>query len=103
MAVYVDWMRAKFGRMIMCHMLADSEAELLSMADRIGVSRRWYQRPGIERTSTPHFDICLSKKAKALAAGCLELKAGRDNDRLIEVIKKSRLWWAEKSKGRLSE
>jgi hypothetical protein len=38
--VYVDNMNAHFGDMIMCHMVADSNDELLAMADRIGVKRR---------------------------------------------------------------
>lgn len=70
MTVYVDDMRAKFGRMTMCHMVADSESELLEMADRIGVSRRWHQYPGTPRS---HFDICLSKRTLAVAAGAVEV------------------------------
>jgi len=65
MAVYVDDMRAPFGRMIMCHMIADTTAELLYMADRIGIARRWLQDAG---TWKEHFDISLSKRALALAA-----------------------------------
>jgi len=38
--VYVDDMRAPFGRLVMCHMIADTDGELLEMADRIGVQRR---------------------------------------------------------------
>ena len=70
MAVYVDDMRADFGRMKMCHMIADSTDELLAMADRIGVKRKWMQRPGTHRE---HFDICLSKRAAAVAAGAVEI------------------------------
>lgn len=68
--VYVDDMRAKFGRMVMCHMIADSDAELHAMADRIGVSRRWHQHAGTHKS---HYDICLSKRAKAVAAGAVEI------------------------------
>lgn len=41
--VYVDTYNAKYGRMTMCHMMADSEEELLTMADTIGVKRKWLQ------------------------------------------------------------
>lgn len=71
MAVYVDNMNAQYGRMKMCHLLADTEAELLAMADRIGVARRWHQFPG---TVKSHFDICLSMRAKAVAAGAIEIE-----------------------------
>lgn len=74
MAVYVDDMRAKFGRMVMCHMLADTTTELLAMADRIGVQRKWIQHAG---TPKEHFDIALSKRALAVQAGAQEIdKAG---------------------------
>lgn len=65
MSVYVDDMRTPFGRMIMCHMVADSEPELHVMADRIGVARRWYQGD--------HYDIALSRRALAIEAGALEV------------------------------
>ena len=69
MTVYVDDVRHPFGRMVMCHLWADTEAELLAMVDRIGVDRRWYQRP--PKASWHHFDISLSKKAAAIAAGAV--------------------------------
>lgn len=65
MTVYVDDMRASFGRMVMCHMIADTEAELHAMADRIGVARRWYQGD--------HYDVTLSKRALAIADGAIEI------------------------------
>jgi hypothetical protein len=68
--VYVDDMKAKFGRMVMCHMLADSDEELHAMADRIGVSRRWHQAPPHHDS---HYDIALSKRALAVQFGAVEI------------------------------
>lgn len=77
MSTYVDDMRAPYGRMVMCHMLADSTEELLAMADRIGVAQRWIQKQG---TPLEHFDISLGKRALALKHGAVEIsrrEAGR--------------------------
>lgn len=71
MTVYVDDMRAPYGRMIMCHMLADSDEELHAMAARIGVARRWWQSP--QKTSGSHYDIALSKRALAVGHGAVEI------------------------------
>ena len=68
--VIVDDIQAPYGRMVMCHMLADTTAELVLMADRIGVDRKWLQAPG---TLREHFDICLSKRALAVQAGAQEV------------------------------
>lgn len=65
MTVYVDNMKAKFGRMIMCHMIADAEAELHAMADKIGIARKWYQGD--------HYDISLSKRSLAISFGAIEV------------------------------
>lgn len=74
MSVYVDDMYkheiGEFRNMKMSHMVADSTEELLAMADKIGVARRWIQYPG---TNREHFDICVSKRAKAVAAGAVEV------------------------------
>lgn len=67
MSVYVDDVRHRFGRMIMCHMWADTLAELFAMADAIGVQRKWLQRP--PKASWVHFDVSLEKKALAIARG----------------------------------
>jgi len=73
MSVYVDDMYkysiGEFGNMKMSHMAADSTEELLAMADRIGVARKWIQHPGTDRE---HFDIAMSKRALAVAAGAIE-------------------------------
>lgn len=81
MAVYVDDMNAPFGRMKMCHMLADSVDELHAMADTIGVARKWYQAPP---KHSSHYDIALTKKGLALAAGAIPItwrQAGAMNAR----------------------
>jgi hypothetical protein len=77
MSVYVDDVRHAFGRMVMCHMWSDSLDELLAMADRIGVARKWIQgHPTLSfgkhrNASWVHFDISLGMKAKAIAAGAV--------------------------------
>lgn len=63
--VYVDDMRARFGRMVMCHMLADTDQELRAMADTIGVDQRHHQGD--------HFDICAAKRRLALEAGAMPI------------------------------
>jgi hypothetical protein len=70
---YVDDMEAPYRRMVMCHMTADTTEELLAMADKIGVARRWIQKAG---TGKEHFDICLTKRALAVAAGAKEITWG---------------------------
>jgi hypothetical protein len=69
--VYVDDMRASFGRMVMCHMIADTDDELHAMADKIGVQRRWWQSPA--KTSGSHYDIALSKRRLAVLHGAVEI------------------------------
>ena len=70
MAVFVDNMRASFGDMVMCHCIADTHDELVAMMDRIGVQRKWIQKPG---TYHEHFDICLAKRKLAVRAGAIEI------------------------------
>ena len=68
MPVYVDSQQNPFGRMKMCHMLADTVDELHAMADKIGIKRQWFQNH-----STPHYDICQSKRAHAVQHGAIEV------------------------------
>ena len=70
MAVYVDNMNAPYRGMLMCHMIADSTEELIEMADKIGVNTKWIQDKG---TYSEHFDICQTKKKKAVALGAKEI------------------------------
>jgi hypothetical protein len=97
MAVYVDDVRFRYGRMIMCHMWADTLDELHAMADAIGVDRRWFQQP--PKASWEHYDVCLQRKQRALDLGAvltdrygaLEHVAKRDgNTRTLERIRFAR-------------
>jgi hypothetical protein len=83
LAVYVDDMAAPFRGMVMCHMAADTTAELLDMADRIGMARKWLQYPGSYRE---HFDISLAMRALAVSAGAVEITR-RELGRLIAAKK----------------
>lgn len=65
MAVYVDDMRANIGRLIMCHMIADTDEELRLMAREIGVSEHGQQGGPIE--------IGLSTRAAAIDLGAIEI------------------------------
>jgi hypothetical protein len=69
-SVYVDPPIHRFGRMLMCHMMADTSDELLAMADRIGVQRKWLQHAGEWHE---HFDVCKAKRALAVVAGAHEV------------------------------
>lgn len=79
MAVYVDDMNAKHGRMTLCHMIADTHEELMQMVDKIGVDRKWLQYPGKHKE---HFDICLAKKKLAIKHGAKEI-SWRDCAKMI--------------------
>ena len=88
MAVYVDEAKHSYGRMIMCHMLADTQDELFAMADKIGIDRKWFQR----KASCPHFDIAKSKRALAIAAGAVEVDL-YDLHRIMQRIKRGKTPW----------
>lgn len=82
MSVYVDHGLNPFGRMKMCHMLADSLDELHAMADAIGMKRAWFQNtPG-----HPHYDLSMSKRKLAIQHGAIEI----DNRQLVEFLRKLR-------------
>lgn len=69
MAVYVDPIREHppvHGQRFWCHMIADTEAELHAMADRIGLPRRAYQGD--------HYDLVPEGRAFALAFGAEEME-----------------------------
>ena len=91
MSVYVDEAAYKYGRMTMCHMLADTPAELAEMARRIEVRAGWFQH----KASAPHFDICKSKREKAIRFGAIQV----DRKALVEVMRRIKLAWPRDSSG----
>jgi len=68
---------------VMCHMVADSTDELMAMADKIGVARRWLQKPGHYQE---HFDVCKAMRVRAVALGAIEV----DRAGLGEILKRKR-------------
>lgn len=70
MAVYVDNMYVAYRGMLMCHMIADADAELHIMADAIGVARRWYQAPPHHDA---HYDISKMKRELAVHYGAVQI------------------------------
>jgi len=74
MAIYVDDMHltplGRFGRMQMCHMIADTDDELHAMAVRIGIAHRHFQSRG---TARRHYDVCASMRKLAVANGAVEV------------------------------
>lgn len=72
MAVYIDDMYknpiGEFGRMKMSHMAADTTKELLEMAGKIGLQKRWIQNKG---TGGEHFDVAMGKRQLAINHGVI--------------------------------
>lgn len=81
MAVYVDRFNAAYGRMIMCHMAADTREELLAMADVIGLRRKWIQKAG---TEYEHFDVSGFMRKRAVRAGAIEVTSRELVKRMIQ-------------------
>lgn len=74
MTVYVDDMYRRplghYGRLRMSHMIADTTDELMAMADKIGLDRRYIQKRG---TSFEHFDVGMGLRAKAIKEGAVAI------------------------------
>lgn len=68
--IYVDDYRGRLGRMVMSHLLSDSSVlELHEFAARIGMRREWFQDG-----SAPHYDVCQSRREKAITAGAAPMR-----------------------------
>lgn len=70
MAVYVDNAQIPYRGMKMCHMVADTKEELIEMIKKIGVNEKYIQK---ENTVYEHFDICMSKRNKAIKNGAKKM------------------------------
>jgi hypothetical protein len=66
-SVYVDRARNNFGRMVMCHMIADTAPP----------------------ASFPHYDIAQSKRALAVAAGAIDC----ERRTFVETVQRLRPVW----------
>ena len=77
MSVYVGPSLYPYGRMVMCHMVADQLWELLTMAESIGVAR-WFQAKPY-----PHYDVSKGKRALAIRLGAVET----DERKILKVAK----------------
>lgn len=80
MPVYIDDYNAPYGRMIMCHMMADTHQELVNMAVHIGIHTKWIQKEG---TIYEHFDVCLQMKQRAIKLGAVQMTAKEMVKKLI--------------------
>ena len=83
MAVYVDSELIPCGRMKMSHLVADTLDELHSMADRLGLKRKWFQT---SQSGIPHYDICASYREHAIAMGAIEI----DRRGMVDFIRRFR-------------
>lgn len=84
MAVYVDNARIPFRGWLMCHMFADSLDELHAMAQRLGLKRSWFQRGSV----LAHYDVCLTKRARALRLGAVAVDTEWVRARIRQVREK---------------
>ena len=66
-----------------CHLYADTLDELHTMAERIGLKRKWFQ----EHPFLPHYDLTAVRRLAALRAGAKE--ASRHE--MVAVLRARRL------------
>lgn len=60
--IYIGTREYKYGRMLMSHMVSENLEELHAFAFKMGINKKHFQN----KKDKPHYDICKSKKIKAL-------------------------------------
>lgn len=74
--ILVDGISYTFGRMRMCHMVStESVEELHAFARALGLRRNWFQFRSDRRHSVPHYDVCISKRLRAMTLGAVAVSA----------------------------
>lgn len=58
----------RFGRMRMCHMIADTLDQLHGMAWMLELKPEWFQG----KASFPHYDVCKAKRDEAIKLGAID-------------------------------
>lgn len=77
--IYVDRMFAcpptkKWPYPEACHIIADTEKELVEFAINIGLKKEWLQKGTKRKPYTiPHFDLTRSKRKVAIQLGAIEI------------------------------
>lgn len=84
MSVYVDDYYAPYGRMLMCHLIADSQKELLNMVMKLNINIIHIQN---KNTYREHFDICKSKRKLAIEYGAIPITVRELGEILRQRIK----------------
>lgn len=84
MTVYVDEQKMHIGRSLCCCMFADSIEELHAMARALGLGGWAYQKGD----KLAHYNVCLTKRAKAIKLGAVEVDAEWRRARIRQAMEK---------------
>ncbi len=66
-----------------CHMVADTAHELITMANKLGLSPKWRQQAG---TPQDHYDLAGGMRARAIHLGAVEIT----REELVLLLRKKR-------------
>ena len=85
MTVYVDRASRPLGRMVMCHMVADTLAELHTEAAALGCRKEWFQDG-----RHPHYDLPQFRRRHAVQRGAVQVTS----EALVQICRLRRADWA---------